>query len=103
MAMLVASAVPVSFLLGALLAVRRLSADSEILAMRASGMGSQQLLKPLLVLGVLFAVLSAYLTIFVEHRVRGTRTSSAYDPRDRRCSSTRTTEGPCGRCRPGRD
>ena len=58
--------VPLSFLLGILLAFGRFSADSEFIALKASGVSLYSLLRPVLVLAVLFTLLTATLTIFVE-------------------------------------
>jgi len=64
--MLAAYAVPVSFLFGALLAVGRLSADSEVTSMRACGLGLRVLVIPVLALGVLASLLTGWLMIRVE-------------------------------------
>ncbi len=58
--------VPLSFLLGILLAFGRLSADSEFIAMKASGISLYALLKPVLLLAILSSLLTAWLTISVE-------------------------------------
>ncbi|MDT8420367.1 MAG: LPS export ABC transporter permease LptF [Desulfuromonadales bacterium] len=47
--------VPLSFLLGILLAFGRLSADSEFVALKASGISLYSLLKPVLLLAILFS------------------------------------------------
>jgi lipopolysaccharide export system permease protein len=65
-AMFGAYAAPVAFLFGVLLAMGRLSADSEITAMQASGLGLRTLLLPVLALGVALSVLTAWLLIDVE-------------------------------------
>ena len=61
---------PLSFLLGILLAFGRLSADSEYVALKASGIGLYNLLKPVLFLALLFSLLIASLTIFAEPAVK---------------------------------
>lgn len=58
--------VPLSFLLGILLAFGRLSADSEFIALKASGVSLYSLLKPVLFLALFFSLLTAWLTISVE-------------------------------------
>lgn len=64
--MLASYTVPVAFLFGILVAFGRLSADSEITAMRACGLSIGGLLGPALILGVLVSMLTAYLVIEVE-------------------------------------
>ena len=64
--MLTTYSVPVAFLLGVTLAVSRLVGDSEVLAMRASGIGLRALLLPTLVLGSGVSMLTAYLVLSVE-------------------------------------
>ncbi|MFP8873826.1 MAG: LptF/LptG family permease [Myxococcota bacterium] len=68
--MFMAYAAPISFFLGALLALRRLTSHSEILAMRACGIGLGTLLVPTLSLGVLIASATGYLVNESEHQVR---------------------------------
>ncbi|SHI51186.1 lipopolysaccharide export system permease protein [Malonomonas rubra DSM 5091] len=55
--------VPLSFLLGILLAFGRLSADSEFIALKASGVSLYMLLKPVIVMAVCFSLLTGWLTI----------------------------------------
>jgi lipopolysaccharide export system permease protein len=62
--------IPLAFLLGLLLAIRRMSADGELLAMRAGGIGPIRLLIPFLILGSMAAGLSAWLLGSVEHQAR---------------------------------
>lgn len=62
--------IPIAFLLGILLAIRRMSADGELLAMRSTGIGPLHLLIPFLILGVLAASLSAWMLNSVEHEAR---------------------------------
>jgi lipopolysaccharide export system permease protein len=68
--MLAAYTIPVALLFGAVLAVRRRVADSEVLAMRACGVGIGTLLAPTLAIGALASILSAWLLIGVEHEAR---------------------------------
>ena len=57
---------PLSFLLGILLAFSRLSADGEFFALKTSGVSLYSLLKPVLVLAAIFSLLTASLTIIFE-------------------------------------
>ncbi len=57
--------VPLSFLLGILLAFGRLSADSEFIALKASGVSLYNLLKPVLALAILFTLLTGWMTMFI--------------------------------------
>lgn len=66
LAMFGAYAAPVAFLFGVLLAMGRLSSDSEVTAMQASGLGLRSLLTPVLALGLLISVATAWLLIDVE-------------------------------------
>jgi lipopolysaccharide export system permease protein len=70
LAMLTAYAVPIAFLFGILLAMGRLSADSEITAMRACGLGMRHLVVPVLLLGVAVSALTAVLMIRTEPKAR---------------------------------
>jgi lipopolysaccharide export system permease protein len=63
-------ALPVAFLFGVLLAVSRLASESEVLAMRACGLGMKALVGPVLVLSILVSGLTAYLMQEVEPHVR---------------------------------
>lgn len=63
-------AAPVGFLFGALVAIGRMSADLEVLAMRTCGLGVQQLLLPVLALGLVISLLTALLLIHVEPKAR---------------------------------
>lgn len=63
-------ALPVSFLFGVLLAVGRLASDSEILAMRACGLGLRELVVPVVALGALVSLGTGYLMMRVEPEVR---------------------------------
>ena len=58
--------VPLSFLLGILLAFGRFSADSEFIALKACGISLYSLLKPVLILAFCCSLLTAWLTISVE-------------------------------------
>jgi len=62
--------VPISFLFGALVGVARLASDSEITAMRASGIGLGGIVLPVLLLGILVSCLTWYLALEVEHRAK---------------------------------
>jgi lipopolysaccharide export system permease protein len=70
LAMLSAYAVPVAFLFGVLVAVGRLSADSELTAMRALGLSLGQFLLPFLVLALGVSVATAWLLAEVEPAAR---------------------------------
>lgn len=61
-----AYAAPVAFLFGVLLAMGRLSSDSEVTAMQASGLGLRSLVIPVLALGVAISAVTAYLMTEVE-------------------------------------
>jgi lipopolysaccharide export system permease protein len=62
--------IPLAFLVGILLAIRRLSADGELLALRASGIGPVGFLIPFLILGGLATILSGWILNSVEHESR---------------------------------
>ncbi len=57
---------PLSFLLGILLAFGRFSAESEFIAIKASGVSLYTLVKPVLLLAVLFVLSTGVITIFIE-------------------------------------
>lgn len=57
---------PLAFLLGVLLGFSRLSADSEIVALKASGISVYGLLKPALLLALLTSTATAFLTLYAE-------------------------------------
>jgi lipopolysaccharide export system permease protein len=61
---------PVGFLFGILVAVGRLSSDSEIVAMRACGMGLRELVGPILVLSVPVMLLAGVMLTQVEPEAR---------------------------------
>ena len=67
---MLAYTLPIAFLFGVLVAVGRLAADSEITAMRASGVRLRDLIAPVLALAVLVSCFSAYLALEVEHRAK---------------------------------
>lgn len=56
---------PISLLLGAMLALGRMYRDSEIAAMHACGVGLGRLYRPFLRLGVLLAVLTGILSLYL--------------------------------------
>lgn len=62
--------IPLAFLVGILLSVRRLGADGELIGMRSAGIGPTAFLMPHLLLGLLSAGLSAWLLSSVEHESR---------------------------------
>jgi lipopolysaccharide export system permease protein len=64
-------ALPLAALLGVMLAFARFSGDSEIIVIRASGISIVELIKPVVILGVLLWALS--LAISLELRPRGFR------------------------------
>ena len=69
-AMLVAYALPVALLFGVLLSLSRMAADTEIVAMRACGIGLREILAPLVLLGLVVSGVTAYLLIGVEYQAR---------------------------------
>ncbi|NLF25582.1 MAG: YjgP/YjgQ family permease, partial [Deltaproteobacteria bacterium] len=58
-------AIPMSVLLGVMLAFARLSGDSEIVIMRASGISLYQLLRAVALVGVLATLLSLYVSLLL--------------------------------------
>jgi len=58
---ILATTIPMAFLLGVLLAFGRLASDSEIVALRASGVSAGQLLRPVLLLSTLTGGLTFYI------------------------------------------
>lgn len=68
--MLAPYAIPVAFLFGSMVCLRRMAADGEILAMRANGLGSGTLLLPTAALGLCISLLCGYLMIYVEFDAR---------------------------------
>lgn len=65
-----AYAIPTALLFGVLLTFGRLSADGEIVAMRASGVSVLHLLPPVLLLGALAALVTGYMQFDLEPRSR---------------------------------
>jgi LPS export ABC transporter permease LptG/LPS export ABC transporter permease LptF len=57
--------IPMSFLFGVLLAVGRMNAENEIVAMQAGGIPAKRLLRPIVALGILLALLNGYLYLVV--------------------------------------
>ena len=57
--------IPMALLFAILIAIGRLSADSELVALRASGIGLMSLFRPIFLLSGLLTVLNAYLMISV--------------------------------------
>ncbi|MCB1037772.1 MAG: LPS export ABC transporter permease LptF, partial [Acidobacteria bacterium] len=57
--------IPMALLFSILIAIGRLSADSELVALRASGIGLASLFRPILMLSGLLAAVNAYLMISV--------------------------------------
>ena len=64
--MLTPYAVPIAFLFGCLVCLRRMAADGEILAMQTNGIGSATLLVPTVALGLAISLLCGYLMLFAE-------------------------------------
>jgi lipopolysaccharide export system permease protein len=62
--------VPIAFLFGVMVSIGRMAADSEILALRACGLGLRQLLLPVLGLAAAISMVTAWLLLDVEHRSR---------------------------------
>lgn len=62
--------VPVAFLFGALVGVARMASDSEILAMRACGLGLKDVVLPIFVIGMFVSGLCWYIVFEVEHRAK---------------------------------
>jgi len=58
--------IPVALLIGVLLAFGRLSAESELVAMKASGVNLSLLMRPVLVLALLACLVTASLTLYIE-------------------------------------
>jgi lipopolysaccharide export system permease protein len=62
--------VPVSFLFGSLMGISRMSADGEILALRACGVGLKEVVLPVFVVGFAVSCLSWYIVFEVEHAAK---------------------------------
>ncbi|MBX7137305.1 MAG: LPS export ABC transporter permease LptF [Oligoflexia bacterium] len=58
-------AVPLSTLLGIMLAFGRLSGDSEVIVMRASGISILSLIRPVFAFGIISALLTLLITVYV--------------------------------------
>ena len=58
---ILAVTIPMAFLLGVLLAFGRMASDSEIVALRASGVSPLRLLVPVLLLSIVTALLTFYI------------------------------------------
>ncbi|WP_020676547.1 LPS export ABC transporter permease LptF [Geopsychrobacter electrodiphilus] len=58
--------IPLSFLLGVLLAFGRLSADSEFIALKSTGVSLYTLLKPILYFSIVCVLITGYLTLYGE-------------------------------------
>lgn len=56
---------PFSFLMGILIAFGRLSADSEVVALKASGIGLAQMIRPAMLLAVCTSLLTALLSLYL--------------------------------------
>lgn len=63
-------ALPIAFLFGVMLAIGRMAADVEIVAMRACGVGLRTLVLPVLILGGLFSGLTWMFTLEAEPAAR---------------------------------
>jgi LPS export ABC transporter permease LptF/LPS export ABC transporter permease LptG len=63
-------AIPMALLLGILIGIGRLSADSELVALRASGVSYRRILMPVMTLAGLCFAASLVLTLFVEPQAR---------------------------------
>ena len=68
--MLAAYTIPIALLFGTVFAIRRRVSDSEVLAMRACGLGVRTLVVPAIVIGTLVTGATAWLLIAVEHEAR---------------------------------
>ncbi|HIG69709.1 MAG TPA: YjgP/YjgQ family permease [Myxococcales bacterium] len=66
--LLTAYTLPIAFLFGMIIAVSRMSAEGEILALGASGLGLASLLVPMMILAAVISGVSAYIMIDVEYR-----------------------------------
>jgi lipopolysaccharide export system permease protein len=70
MVVTLAYTIPVAFLFGALVGVARMASDSEVLAMRACGLGLKDVILPIFVIGALVSGLCWYIVFEVEHRAK---------------------------------
>ena len=71
--------VPLSFLLGILLAFGRFSADSEYVAMKASGISLYSVVKPVALLALAFTLLTGAITLFIEPASKGAFRSKIFE------------------------
>ena len=60
--------IPMALPFGILVAIGRLSSDSELIAMRASGLSLKRLYSPILALSILLTLLTGFLSIYVMPR-----------------------------------
>ncbi len=60
--------IPMSFLFGILVAVGRLSSDSELVAMRASGISLYSLYRPIFILSLILTILNMFLMVWAVPR-----------------------------------
>jgi len=83
---------PLAFLLGVLLGFGRLSAESETVAMKASGVSLYGMLKPVLVFAAVTSLVTAYLTLYAGptgnsafhtqvFQIAASRASAGFQPR----------------------
>jgi len=68
--LVISYSLPIAFLFGLMMAIGRLGGDREITAMRSNGLGSVALVAPICLLGALISVVTAYLMIELEPRLR---------------------------------
>lgn len=78
---------PFSFLMGILIAFGRLSADSEIVALKASGIHLGQLLRPTMVIAVGIAILTALLSLWLAPASNNAFRKKLFDIASSRASS----------------
>ncbi|MBD1400939.1 LPS export ABC transporter permease LptF [Pelovirga terrestris] len=71
--------VPLSFLLGILLAFGRFSADSEYIAMKASGISLYSMVKPVAFLALIFTLLTAAITLLIEPASKSALRSKVFE------------------------
>jgi lipopolysaccharide export system permease protein len=76
-----------AFLLGILVGFGRLSADSEIIAMKASGISIGSMLKPVLVLGLAVTLASAWVLFYAKPESRLTFRQKVFDIANSRIAS----------------
>jgi lipopolysaccharide export system permease protein len=68
--LVISYSLPIAFLFGLMMAIGRLGADREITAMRANGLGSVALVAPVCLLAAFISLVTAYLMIELEPRLR---------------------------------